>query len=103
MRSSRRLSYPPRSRIDVHVGERDRKVRWVAAYACGVAWAGIDPDDVTGEIIDATDADPVLVEAAIAIVHDLPSLDDRSRRRACSVLQRTLADLDLTGVPEAAG
>lgn len=83
-----RLHDQPRTQ---HPERRNRTVRWVAAYACGVAWAGADLRASSDEILDATHGDRTAIEAALEIIEHLHTVDERHRRRARSVLQRVLA------------
>lgn len=78
--------------LDLALEEAERSVGWVASYAFGVAWAGLDPADSRAEILDATGGDVSAIEAALTLLERLETVDEPARRRASQLLRHVLSD-----------
>lgn len=74
-------------------GHAARAVRWIATYALGTAWAGLDRAEVVDEIVLFSGGDPRLVEQARRLVGQVHLTDEAVRHRADALLADALEAL----------
>lgn len=70
--------------------KRTQPVRWIATYALGTAWAGLDRSQVVDEILLFAGSDRHVIERARQLVHKVALSDESVRRRADALLREAL-------------
>lgn len=72
------------------VDRREGAVRWVATYALGTAWAGLDRREAIDEILFFAAGDRAVIEGARHVIREVPLSQQAIRRRAETLLSDAL-------------